>query len=72
MKAEIHPAWYPEAVISCACGAEFKMGSTVQEAKVSICSACHPFFTGQQKLVDTEGRVSRFRRRYNLEDLAEA
>ena len=72
MKAELHPTWFPDAVISCACGAEFKMGSTVQNAKVSICASCHPFFTGQQKLVDTEGRVSRFRRRYKLEDMAEA
>jgi large subunit ribosomal protein L31 len=70
MKADIHPTWHADAVVTCACGTEFKLGSTNKEAKVSICSQCHPFFTGQQKLVDTEGRVSRFRRRYSLEDMA--
>lgn len=70
MKAKIHPTWHAEAVVGCACGAEYKMGSTCKEAKVAICAQCHPFFTGQQKLVDTEGRVNRFRRRYSLEDMA--
>ena len=70
MKTDIHPNWHADAVVNCACGAEYKMGSTVKEAKVAICAQCHPFFTGQQKLVDTEGRVNRFRRRYSLSDMA--
>jgi large subunit ribosomal protein L31 len=70
MKAEIHPA-YTDAVVTCACGAEYRMGSTREEAKVAICAQCHPFFTGKQKFVDTEGRVDRFRRRYSLESTEE-
>ena len=64
MKAEIHPAY--EAVnVKCACGAEFKTRSTHKgEIHLEICSSCHPFFTGKQKLVDTAGRVERFRRKY--------
>ena len=68
MKKDLHPAYHQDAVISCACGTEYKVGSTKQEAKVAICAACHPFFTGKQKFVDTEGRVDRFRRRYNKEN----
>ena len=64
MKEKIHPQYFPAAVISCACGAVYKVGSTRKEAKIAICAACHPFFTGQQKLMDTEGRVDRFRKRY--------
>jgi large subunit ribosomal protein L31 len=67
MQTEIHPTYYADAVVSCACGAEYHVGSTRQEAKVAICAQCHPFYTGKQKFVDTEGRVDRFRRRYNLE-----
>lgn len=63
MKAKIHPK-YVEATIKCACGNSFKTRSTVKEIAVEICSACHPFFTGKQKLVDTAGRVERFRRKY--------
>ena len=66
MQAKIHPTYYADAVVSCACGDEYHVGSTRQEAKVAICAQCHPFFTGKQKLIDTEGRVERFRRRYNL------
>jgi len=65
MKSGIHPKYGP-AKVSCACGAEYDIMSTVTEAKVGICAKCHPFYTGKQKLVDTEGRVDRFRRRYNL------
>jgi len=64
MKADIHPEYHNDATISCACGAEWKVGSTKQSAKIAICSNCHPFFTGKQKFIDTEGRVDRFRRRY--------
>jgi len=63
MKKGIHPA-YREATVSCACGAKFKTRSTVGDLKVDICSSCHPFFTGTQKIVDTEGRVERFRKKY--------
>lgn len=60
MKADIHPQWYPEAQVTCACGASFKTGSTLPAIRVEICSQCHPFFTGQQKFVDTLGQVDRF------------
>jgi large subunit ribosomal protein L31 len=65
MKAEIHPQ-YVEATVSCACGNTFKTMSTKSEIKVEICSACHPFFTGRQKIVDTEGRVEKFLSRYHM------
>ncbi|MCK5803433.1 MAG: 50S ribosomal protein L31 [Lentisphaeria bacterium] len=64
MKKDIHPK-YVEVKISCACGAEYDVTSTA-EAKIGICAKCHPFFTGKAKLVDTEGRVDRFRRRYGM------
>lgn len=64
MKKEIHPE-YTDAEISCACGSVVKTRSTVQKMHVNICAACHPFFTGSAKLVDTEGRVDRFRKRYS-------
>ena len=63
MKATIHPP-YAETVIKCACGANFQVGSTTPEIHVEICSKCHPFFTGKQKLVDTAGRIERFRKKY--------
>lgn len=63
MKAQIHPKYY-ETTITCACGAKFATRSTKKSITVDICSACHPFFTGKQKLVDTAGRVDRFRRKY--------
>jgi large subunit ribosomal protein L31 len=63
MKEKIHPE-YHEVQVSCACGNSFKTRSTKAELKVEICSACHPFFTGKQKLVDSAGRVERFQKRY--------
>lgn len=63
MKKGLHPQIF-EATVSCACGNTFKALSTKKEIRVEICSACHPFFTGKQKLVDTAGRVERFRKRY--------
>ncbi len=64
MKAEIHPN-YQEIAVACACGNKFKTRSTMkEELHVEICSECHPFFTGKQKLVDTAGRVDRFKKRY--------
>jgi len=65
MKKDIHPK-YGKAVVSCACGNSFETGSTKKSMKVEICSACHPFFTGKQKIVDTAGRVERFNRKYKL------
>ena len=64
MKKDIHPD-YHEATVHCACGSEFETGSTIKEIKVEICSMCHPFFTGKQKLVDSAGRVERFRNKYS-------
>ena len=63
MKDEIHPKYYPEAVVRCACGNTWTTGSTVEKLRTDVCSACHPFFTGEQRIVDTEGRVDRFYRR---------
>lgn len=60
MKQNIHPQWYPEAKVVCACGNTFTTGSTKEEIRVEVCSACHPFYTGQQKFVDTLGRVEKF------------
>ena len=66
MKEKIHPKYY-KTTVSCACGNSFETRSTVKEMKVEICSSCHPFFTGKQKLVDTAGRVERYRRKYKLD-----
>ncbi len=63
MKAKIHPKYYPEARIICACGNTYTTGSTVPELKVDICSQCHPFYTGEQRIVDTAGQVDRFMKR---------
>ena len=63
MKSGIHPE-YAEVMVSCACGNKFQTRSTVGDIKVDVCSACHPFFTGTQKIVDAEGRVERFKKRY--------
>ncbi len=67
MKAKIHPTYYKNATVTCACGNTFETGSTRKELRVDICSKCHPFFTGKQKYVDTGGRVERFKRKYNIE-----
>jgi len=71
MKKGIHPE-YQEAIVKCVCGNEFKTRSTLKEINVEICSACHPFFTGQQKLVDSAGRVDRFIRKYGKDYAAGA
>jgi len=60
MKKTIHPKWYPKSKVICACGHIFTVGSTKPEIHVEICSACHPFFTGEMRYVDTQGRVERF------------
>lgn len=62
MKKDIHPKYYPDAKIICACGNVIKTGSTTREMKVEICSACHPFYTGKKKMIDTAGRVDRFKK----------
>jgi large subunit ribosomal protein L31 len=67
MKEGIHPKYEP-AKISCACGNVIETRSTAKDIKIEICSACHPFFTGKQKLVDTAGRIERFRRKYNIKE----
>ena len=65
MKKEIHPK-YQQATVRCVCGETFETGSTSKELRVDICSKCHPFFTGKQKLVDAGGRVDRFKKRYGM------
>lgn len=67
MKEGIHPN-YKTTTVKCACGNEFEVGSTKENIRVEICSNCHPFYTGKQKLVDTGGRVDRFKKRFNLEN----
>lgn len=63
MKQEVHPKYYPKAKVTCACGNTFTVGSTQEEINVEICSACHPFYTGKQKLLDTARRVDKFQKR---------
>ena len=60
MKKDIHPKYYPEAVVTCACGNSWTTGSTQPTIRTDVCSACHPFYTGEQRIVDTEGQVDRF------------
>ncbi|HEA83858.1 MAG: 50S ribosomal protein L31 [Thermodesulfobacterium sp.] len=64
MKKNIHPKYYEDAVVMCACGNRFTVGSTKKEIRVEICSKCHPFFTGEMKFVDTEGRIEKFMKKY--------
>ena len=72
MKANIHPAWYSEATVVCACGNTWKTGATIPEIRTDICSACHPFYTGEQRIVDTEGQVDRFLKRLQTRDTRRA
>ena len=67
MKEGIHPKYEP-TTITCACGNVIETRSTAKDIRVEICSSCHPFFTGKQKLVDTAGRVERFKKKYNIKD----
>jgi len=64
MKKGIHPNYYEDAVIRCACGAEYRIGSTRPEIKVEVCAKCHPFFTGETRFVDTEGKIEKFMKKY--------
>lgn len=63
MKKDIHPKYYPNAKVTCSCGNSFEVGSTEENIHVEVCSACHPFYTGTQKFIDTAGRVDKFRDR---------
>lgn len=63
MKKDIHPTYHPQATISCACGATYKVGSTEESTSIELCSQCHPFYTGKQKIVDTARRVEKFEAR---------
>jgi large subunit ribosomal protein L31 len=64
MKPKIHPEYFNDAKVVCACGNTFTIGSTRKMMKIELCSKCHPFYTGEQRVVDTMGRVERFKRRY--------
>jgi large subunit ribosomal protein L31 len=64
MKDKIHPRYYPDAKVVCVCGNSFTTGATKKELRVEVCGRCHPYFTGEQRIVDTAGRIERFRRRY--------
>ncbi len=66
MKTEIHPKYYTDSKVTCACGNSFNVGSTQKDIRVEICSACHPFFTGNEKVLDAAGRVERFKARKAL------
>lgn len=63
MKKDIHPTYFPKAVFSCACGAVYTIGSTKEQNTIEICAACHPFYTGTEKVLDTAGRVEKFKAR---------
>ena len=66
MKKDIHPQFFREATVVCSCGNTFTTGATKDSMRVEICSQCHPFYTGQQRVVDTEGRIERLRRRFKM------
>jgi len=68
MKEKIHPRYYKDARVTCACGNAFTTGATRELIKVEVCSKCHPFFTGEQRIVDTAGRVERFKKRYKIKE----
>ncbi len=68
MKEAIHPQWYPEAPVTCSCGNSWTTGATVPELRTDICSRCHPFYTGEQRIVDTEGQVDRFLKRLQIRE----
>ncbi|MCK5021804.1 MAG: 50S ribosomal protein L31 [Candidatus Pacebacteria bacterium] len=63
MKIDTHPEYFPKAKVKCACGSEFEVGSTLKEIEVEICGECHPFYTGNEKIIDTAGRVEKFKTR---------
>ena len=68
MKEKIHPKYFNDATVVCSCGNTFTTGSTKKELKVEVCSQCHPFYTGERRVLDTTGRVERFKKRYKVKD----
>ncbi len=72
MKTQVHPKWYPDAKVACACGAQFTTGSTTPTISVEVCSNCHPLWTGQQKFLDTAGRVEKFNQRVAMAEKKKA
>lgn len=68
MKEKLHPEWFPQATVVCACGNTWTTGATIPEIRTDICSACHPFYTGEQRIVDTEGQIDRFIRKLQVRD----
>jgi len=68
MKDKIHPQFFNDAEVICACGNKFTTGSTRKQLKVEVCSHCHPFYTGERRMMDAGGRVEKFKRRYNIQD----
>jgi len=66
MKEKIHPKYFTDATVTCSCGNKFTTGSTKKDLRVEVCSNCHPFFTGERRMMDTAGRVERFNKRYNI------
>jgi large subunit ribosomal protein L31 len=71
MKEKIHPKYFTDATVTCSCGNSFTTGSTRQTLRVELCNKCHPFFTGEQKIIDTAGRVERFNKKYKREKKTE-
>jgi large subunit ribosomal protein L31 len=67
MKEKIHPQYFIDAQVTCSCGNKFTTGSTRKQLRVELCNKCHPFFTGEQKIIDTAGRVERFKKKYKLD-----
>ena len=72
MKKTIHPTYYPDTTVTCACGNTFTVGSTVKDLQIELCSSCHPFYTGKQKLVDTARRVEKYQERASKKSTAPA
>jgi large subunit ribosomal protein L31 len=68
MKDKIHPKYFHDARVVCSCGNTFTTGSTKKELKVEVCGQCHPFYTGERRVLDATGRVERFKKRYNVKD----
>ncbi|MBM3132170.1 MAG: 50S ribosomal protein L31 [Chloroflexi bacterium] len=68
MKEKIHPKYYENAQVTCSCGNSFTIGATQPTLKIEVCSKCHPFFSGEQRIIDTAGQVERFKKRYKIKD----
>ena len=66
MKEKIHPKYYDDAKVTCSCGETFEIGATTPTIKVEVCSQCHPYFTGEHRIIDTAGQIERFNRRYKI------